>query len=71
MSSKAKDEDVDWKELKKTISGWRSDATATRDSAIQYTTARLAPSGVKKDSANWSRSLEEIDKKFASDDRDI
>ncbi len=52
---------VDLEELEARRAQWIEEATLERDEAIQASTARMAASGLRKDSALWKTNLQKVE----------
>jgi len=58
--STPKEPEIDYKGLEQTYEGWLSDAERTRRQQAGATQSRLASSGMRKDTPEWTRAMNQV-----------
>jgi len=70
MSSK-KSKPYDYGDLKKTVSGWLSEAETSREKTLASTIAKMSATGAKPGSPYWESQLKRVEEQYKSNLKDI
>ncbi len=71
MSSKKPKDQYSYKDLKKTVGGWLSEAETSREKALASTIAKMSATGAKPGSPYWESQLKHVEEQYRSNLQDI